>query len=238
MGNEHDRVRVVSEVVLEPIAGFEVEMVGGLVEKEKIRLRQKKLGERDAHLPAPAERLGGGVEFFCLEAEAEKNLFRPAFDAEATAPIPLVAALAVALENPLMRSTRAVNRAHLLFELAHLFAHGEKLFKCGERFRAKSFAAMGEPILRQIAHRRAARRRDFPAIWRFAAHEHAQERRLTRPVRASKADALAVGHIPRNVLEQNAAGVSFGQAMDLKHVTHKKKAPALTSREVPENIIA
>ena len=52
VGDEHDGSRVVREVLLEPVAGRQVEVVRGLVHEQQVRPRQKQLGERDAHLPA------------------------------------------------------------------------------------------------------------------------------------------------------------------------------------------
>jgi len=44
-------------------------VVGRLVEQQEIRAGQQQLGERDAHLPSPRERLGGPVEVGLVEAE-------------------------------------------------------------------------------------------------------------------------------------------------------------------------
>ena len=57
--DEDDCVRVVREVLLEPVARLEIEMVGRLVEQEQPRTAEQQLGERDAHLPAARKRLAG-----------------------------------------------------------------------------------------------------------------------------------------------------------------------------------
>src|SRR5438105_2765708 len=43
------------EVLVEPLGGRGVEMVGGLVEQDQIGLPDQQLGEGDAHLPAARE---------------------------------------------------------------------------------------------------------------------------------------------------------------------------------------
>ena len=60
VGDQDDGVRVAAEVVLEPVAGLQVEMVGRLVEEQQARLAQQQLGQRQTHLPATREvlRLG------------------------------------------------------------------------------------------------------------------------------------------------------------------------------------
>ena len=68
--DEDDRVRVRVQVLLEPVARFEVQMVGRLVEQQQVRLAEQQLGERDPHLPAAGERLGRPLEVLGLEPEA------------------------------------------------------------------------------------------------------------------------------------------------------------------------
>ena len=60
--DEDHRVRIGVEVLLEPVARFEIEVVGRLVEQQQVRLAEQQLGQRDAHLPAAGERLGRPLE--------------------------------------------------------------------------------------------------------------------------------------------------------------------------------
>ena len=58
VGDEDVTEGVGAEVLLEPVAAFEVEVVGGLVEEEEIWFGEEELGEGDAHLPAAGELIG------------------------------------------------------------------------------------------------------------------------------------------------------------------------------------
>ena len=71
--DEDEGVLVVVEIVFEPVAGFEVEMVGRLVEQQQAGLLQQQLGERDAHLPAAGELFGAALPVFFAEAEAAED---------------------------------------------------------------------------------------------------------------------------------------------------------------------
>ena len=62
VGHQDDGVRIGVQILLEPVARFEVEVIGRLVEQQQVRLAQQQLGERDAHLPAAGERLGLPLE--------------------------------------------------------------------------------------------------------------------------------------------------------------------------------
>ena len=60
--DEDDRVGVGVEILLEPVARLEIEVVGRLVEQQQVGLAQQQLGQRDAHLPAAGEGLGRPLE--------------------------------------------------------------------------------------------------------------------------------------------------------------------------------
>ncbi len=67
-------VGIAVEIVLQPIAGFEVQVVGRLVEQQQAGLLQQQLGQRDAHLPSAGKllRLPGPV----MLAEAQTAEYR------------------------------------------------------------------------------------------------------------------------------------------------------------------
>ena len=52
MRDQHVSVRIGSQILFQPVAGFEIEMVGRLVKQKQVGLVQQQLGQRDAHLPA------------------------------------------------------------------------------------------------------------------------------------------------------------------------------------------
>src|ERR1035441_8810248 len=72
VGNQHVRVRVGGEILFQPVAGFQVEVVGGLVEEQQVGFLQEKFGQRDAHLPAAGELFGAAFPIALGEAEAAK----------------------------------------------------------------------------------------------------------------------------------------------------------------------
>ena len=71
--DEDDRVRIRAEVLLEPVARLEIEVVGRLVEQQQVRAPEQQLGQRDAHLPAAGERLRRTVVVLGAEAEAAQH---------------------------------------------------------------------------------------------------------------------------------------------------------------------
>ena len=62
--DEDHGVRIGTEILLEPVACLEIEVVGRLVEQQQVRTSEQQLGERDAHLPAAGERFARTVAVF------------------------------------------------------------------------------------------------------------------------------------------------------------------------------
>ena len=55
MRNQHVSVRIIVQVFFQPVAGFEVKVIGGLVEQQQVGLFEQQLGQGNAHLPAAGE---------------------------------------------------------------------------------------------------------------------------------------------------------------------------------------
>ena len=55
MADQQHRAGVAAEVIFEPQARFQVEVIGRLVEQQQIGLDEQERGERDAHAPAAGE---------------------------------------------------------------------------------------------------------------------------------------------------------------------------------------
>ena len=76
--DQHKRVGIVAEILFQPVAGFEIKMVGGLVQQQQVGLLQQQLDQRDAHLPAAGKFFGLPGPVFLAKAQAPKAPCRPA----------------------------------------------------------------------------------------------------------------------------------------------------------------
>ena len=70
VGDEHEALVVLAQVVLEPHAGLEVQMVGRLVEQQQRGAHEEGAGEGHAHAPPSRHVLGGAGHHGLVEAEA------------------------------------------------------------------------------------------------------------------------------------------------------------------------
>ena len=80
VGDHENGARVISQIFLKPDEGFEVQMVGGFVEEEKIGFLNEEAGEVGAHDPAPAEGAGFAIKIGVAKSEAAENLFGAGFE--------------------------------------------------------------------------------------------------------------------------------------------------------------
>ena len=52
MRDQHISERISRQVLFQPVAGLQVEVVGGLVQQQHVGLSQQQFGQGNAHLPA------------------------------------------------------------------------------------------------------------------------------------------------------------------------------------------
>ena len=76
--DQHKSVGIVAEIFLQPVAGFEIKMVGGLVQQQQVGLLQQQFDQRDAHLPAAGKFFGLPGPVFFSETQAPQAPCRPA----------------------------------------------------------------------------------------------------------------------------------------------------------------
>ena len=79
VGDENERAVVAGEVVLQPLDGLDVEVIGRLIKENDFGLLEQDFGEVDTHLPAGAELHHRTAEVSFAETETKENLLRIAF---------------------------------------------------------------------------------------------------------------------------------------------------------------
>ena len=71
--NQDEGEGIIVQVLLQPVARLEIEVVRGLIEQQQIGLDQQELGQRDAHLPAAGKLLGRAVRILARKAQAVEH---------------------------------------------------------------------------------------------------------------------------------------------------------------------
>ena len=145
------------EIVLEPVAGFQIEVVGGLVEQQQVGLGQQQLGQRDAHLPAAAELVGLPRPILFAEAEAGEHAAHLRVERVAVERVKALLQHGVALGRGFVLRAFVIELGQLPAEPLDLALHLAQLVEDGQAFFKDRPAGEPQTLLRQIADAHAAR---------------------------------------------------------------------------------
>ena len=174
---------------LEPLDGLQVQVVGGLVQKEKVGVPQQQLRKRDAHLPAAGELLRRLVEVLDGKSQAAQDLLRPRLELVAAQALVAVLRRAVALQQRVL----LVALRHLGYLALHLLdASLEALDLHGgvHDLAERALLAREVSLLLQVADGRVARERHGALVRLLQPHHDLEERGLARAVGPDQAPAL------------------------------------------------
>ena len=76
MGDQEQRTAITLQIILEPLDGFDVQMVSRFVQQQYVRTGKEHLGQFDTHVPSLAERFRAAFQFFRLESKPGKRPLR------------------------------------------------------------------------------------------------------------------------------------------------------------------
>ncbi len=215
MADDEDRRRIAGEIIDEPERAFEIEIIGRLVEKQKIGRGKEHGGERDAHAPA-----AGKFGKRALAARRGRSQGRREYAPRGRA-----------------RHGRRYRRAASGFRRcdADRVAVSASLSKRG------ALGIGGEDEVEQA--RRAARRllldaaephlprqRDRAGVRRQIAGDHIEQGGLAGAIAADEADSRPLGQGGRRLVEQQARPEPEGQLIQVKHARLWRVARAMASR--------
>ena len=78
-------------------------------------------------------------------------------------------------------------------------------------------AGVGQTVLRQVADRQRRRLENRPAVGLVEPRHHLEQGGLAGAVRAAEADALAIGDLPGDVVQQDTVAERLGELRQLDH---------------------
>ena len=80
VADDHEGAGPAQQELLQPEEALQVEMVGGLVHEQQVRLLEQQTGECDPHAPAPGQLHDGPLEVLLAEAHAAQDGLRPGLE--------------------------------------------------------------------------------------------------------------------------------------------------------------
>ena len=186
--DQHVGEGILQQIFLEPVAGFEIEMVGRLVEQQQVRLRQQQLGQCNAHLPAAGELLGVARPVFLAKAEAVEHRADLRVERVAVVHAEVAGDFVIAVGHLLVLARRWIELAHLVGQLFHLVFHRLQVAEDRHALVEDGAAFQAQAILRQIAEGRVLGARKRAVVERLDAAQHLQQRGFAGAVRAHQPD--------------------------------------------------
>jgi len=220
VADEQEGAAVPAEVALEPAEALEVEVVGGLVEEEQVRLGGEEPGEVGTHHPAAAEFPGGAVVVGLAKGEPGEDPPGPRLD--------LVASdLAVAGDRlvvvrveptgPLGRPDTGAKGGVLRGDSHSDLQHG--------------LLSQRRRLLGQVADADAFLPHD-PALVRLVlAEQEGKQGRLARAVRADEGRPFPGFEVEGRVLEENLRPEGLVDAGHLQHPPNQASSLARANDE-------
>ena len=149
--DQHEGVWIVLQILFQPVARFEIEMVGGLVEQQQVRFLQQEFGQRDAHLPTAGELLCAPLPVIFAKAKAHENRADLRFDGIAVASAEFMFDALVAIRDRGIFGTGVVEFRHAVGEGLQFLLHRAHVVKDRHALGENSAARKSQAVLRKIS---------------------------------------------------------------------------------------
>ncbi len=214
--DQDDSAFVRLQVVLEPVAGFDIQMIGRLVEHHELGRVEQKLGQRDPHSDAAGELRDVAAQVLVGKPKSEQHRLRAALGAVKAVALEVVEHFAEFVQRSIVPGSGMVageDRFQFQAPAIQLLHPVERRERFGER---AAPAHLGR-VLRKIADPAPLRPRDAPRVGRGLLGDHPQQRRFARAVEADQADPRVVGHRPVHAVQNLAGAERLGDVIERKH---------------------
>ncbi len=217
MRDEHQGVRIIVQIFFQPVARFQVEMVGGLVEQQQVGFLQQQLGQRQPHLPAAGEFLRLPIPVFFAKSKSLQHAPHFSFNRVTIAGAKFVLQTVIAVGHVGILRAGMIEFGDLMGERFQLAFHGMKFGKHRHAFGKHGAPGKREPILRQISCGRPLGDDERAVVEAVQAGENLHQRRLAGAVRAHQADAVVRRDQPVGVFKKKFVAETFSGAGKLDH---------------------
>ena len=218
VGDKYVTEGISAEIVFEPVAGFQVQVVSRLVEQQQVGLGQQQLGQRDAHLPAAAELVGLPRPIFLAEAEAGEHAAHLRVERVAVERVKALLQHGVALRRGLVLGPGVIELGQLPGQLLDLALHLAQFVEDGEAFFEDGAAGELQALLRQVADAHAARLLQRAVVERFQAGQHLHQRGFAGAVGAHQRGLFLVADEPVGLKKQHPRPEPLAGILQGKHL--------------------
>ena len=209
--------RIVVEIALQPVAGFEIEVVGGLVEQQQIRLLQQQFREREPHLPAAGELFGAAGPVLFAKSESGQHGAHLRFNGVTVTGAEFGVELLEAVGDGGIFRPGGIEFAHLVHERFHLGLHVAEVGEHRHALGKDAASGQRQAVLGKVPGAGSTGARQIAIVERIQAAQHLHERGLAGAIGAHQAGAFARGDQPIDVFEEDFGAEAFSGRGQLNH---------------------
>ena len=223
-------MRIVVQIFFQPVACFEIKMVGRFIQQQQVGLLQQQLGQRQPHLPAAGELIRLPLPVFFAKAQSLQHASHFGFNRVAIAGAEFMLEAVIAVGHLGIFRAGVVEFGDFMCQLFQFPLHGVQSGEHRHAFRKHGAAGKREPILRQISGSRSLGNNERAVVERIQAGENLHQRGFARAVRAHQTDAVVGRDQPVGVFKKKFVAETFSGAGKLDHgldsSSHKKRVPS------------
>jgi len=228
--DQHQCMRIIVQIFFQPVARFEIEVVGGFVQQEQVRLLQEQFGERQPHLPAARKFVGLALPVFFAKAQPLQHAPHFSFDRVAVAGAEFVLQAVIAVGDVGVLRAGVIELRDFMSELFQFPLDGVQSGEHRHAFGKHSAAGKREAILREISCGRSLGDDERAVVEGVEACENLHQRGFAGAVRAHQSDAVVGRDQPVGVFKKKFVAETFSGAGELNHglesSSHKTAVPS------------
>jgi hypothetical protein len=206
------------QIAFEPVARFEIEMVGGLVEEQKIRPREQQFGQRNSHLPAAAELIRQARPVLLHEAESGEHCPDLRVQRVAVEDVEPLLQHGIALGRCFVLGTGVIELSHLPCSAFDLALHRAQFVEDRQALFKDGAPGQLQPLLRQVADAHAAGLLHHAVVKAFETGEHLHQRGFSGAVGTDKRGFLVAADEPIGFEKENARTKPLAGILQREHV--------------------
>ncbi len=221
-GHQQGALEIVHQPFFQPDNGFDVEVVGRLVEEEHIRVDGEDAGQGDAHLPAAAKGLDRKMPAVAADAQPGQHRLGTVFQVVAAPVLELFGGVAVAFQQG-GEFIVLHGGGHGGFHFPNLLAQGGDFPGCGHDLGQGRTTGHLAHLLGKIADDCPLGAGDLTFVGVLLAGDQAEDRRFAGAVGTDQAGAGGGENLHRGVAEEYPGAVLLGDIGQMDHGNSRKK---------------
>ncbi len=217
VGDEDDRMGIFAQVPLQPVAGLDVQVVGGLVQQEYVGLFEQKLRQGDPHLP-PAGELAAVAPPVCGEkTEAVQHPARLRLHGVAPPQPELLLEMAVALQKGIVLRVVGGDFLQAAGEHGQFPLHLLEVVQGRHHLGQEPRAPGDDAVLGEVADGGSLGKDQLAGGMFHEPGNYFHEGRLAGAVLPHEAHPLTLFQVPVDTGKEGPARKVFGKILEMEH---------------------